>query len=192
MTITFATTRDALMICAIGVPVPEDITLASAGFIAYLGGANVHLMMCLCMFGVLFGDSMIFFAGQKFGPRILKHKYLSKALNEKRLESVKGLLDKHGYKMIFAARFMPGFRMPAYFSTGMFKIPFRTFFLMDGLASVLSVPAIVYSMYYFGDRVEWVIRRVHTVENAIVYLIVAIVLISVAKWALKKQIKKRI
>jgi len=181
----------ALMICAIGIPIPEDITLASAGFIAYLGGANVYLMIALCMFGVLFGDSMIFIFGAKYGIWVLEHPKLSRFLHVDRIDRVKKLLGKHGNKMIFAARFMPGFRMPMYLSCGMLGVKYRTFFLFDGLASLLSVPAIVYLVFHYGDKLEWIIKRIQTAEQTVLIVILTLIALFLMKVAVSGFLRRR-
>ena len=41
------------------------------------------------------------------------------------------------------ARFMPGLRAPIYFTAGTVGVKFHTFLFYDGLAALVSVPAIV-------------------------------------------------
>lgn len=178
-----------LFACGLGLPIPEDITLFAGGMLSYYGVTNVYLMIAVGMAGVLVGDTFIFLMGQKFGPKLTRRWPFKKLLPQPRLKEVKKQLHERGKKVIFFARFMPGLRMPIYFTTGTLGIPFRTFFVLDGLASLLSVPLIVYTVFYFGDEVDWVIHLIQRVEHGIIGVALFFVILAVVKfwWKNKKQ-----
>ena len=171
-----------LLACGLGLPIPEDITLFAAGVLCYAGKADVFVMIGIAMFGVMFGDSFIFLLGRKYGRSLTKLKFFAKALPEKRLNMVEKKLKEQGSKVIFAARFMPGLRAPIFFSAGTLKLPFQTFFFFDGFAALISVPAIVYTVFYFGDHLEPVIDMIKKIEGGIVFVILGIVAAVFIKW----------
>jgi membrane protein DedA with SNARE-associated domain len=170
-----------LLICGMGFPMPEDITLFAAGIISYYGQANVWIMISVCFAGVMIGDSIMFFLGRFYGHRITSWPYFQKILPPKRLEKVKKRLRKDGFKVIFAARFMPGLRSPIFFTSGMLNLPFRTFFLYDGGAALVSVPTIVYLVYHFGDQVDRIIRVIKDIQFGVIALVIVILGIVSAK-----------
>lgn len=180
-----------LLLCGFGIPIPEDITLIVAGVISYYGLTDVHLMTVVGFFGVMFGDSTIFLLGQKYGMRLSRAGLFSRVLTPERLESVSATFRKRGNKMLFAARFMPGVRTAMFFSAGTLGIPFRVFFFYDGLAALLSVPLIVYSVFYFGDELDQVVRWIKRIEHGIIFVILAVVGFAVVKWVLSKRKIKR-
>ena len=51
-----------LLLCGLGVPIPEDISLISAGYLAHLGVVNVHKVLVACFAAVLAGAVVAFFA----------------------------------------------------------------------------------------------------------------------------------
>ncbi len=53
-----------LMICSLGIPIPEDISLVAGVVIAELGYADVRLMCVVGLAGVLIGDALMFLAGR--------------------------------------------------------------------------------------------------------------------------------
>ena len=61
-----------LLACGLGLPVPEDVTLFSAGIMAYYGVSDLLLMILISLVGVLIGDSFMFFLGAKYGRRLTK------------------------------------------------------------------------------------------------------------------------
>src|SRR5438045_637371 len=94
-----------LLLCGFGLPVPEDITLIVAGVISYYGLTNVHLMVLIAFFGVMIGDSTIFFLGSKYGNKLTKTGPFSRVLTPDRLAAVKKRFKKRGNKILFADRF---------------------------------------------------------------------------------------
>ena len=187
---TYVLVFTLLIICGLGLPLPEDITLIGAGLLAYYGEANVHMMVAVSMVGVILGDSVVFWLGRYYGNSI-RHKYpFNKILTERRYRKSKQLIKKRGKKLIFAARFMPGLRAPIFFTAGTLHLRYYTFIFCNGLAAIISVPAIIYSVWYFGDELEKVIQIIKRVEYAIIILIVLMVILSVIYYRRKKETNK--
>lgn len=177
-----------LLACGLGIPIPEDITLFCSGVLAYYGLIEVRTTIVVCFLGVMIGDATVFWLGSHYGRKITKKWFFQKILPEERLNYVReNLLKKHGNKIIFAARFMPGFRAPLFFSAGTLHVPFRVFFFYDGLAAMISVPLIVYAVYRFGGEVDSVIRKIKSAEQAVVVIIVLVAVFSVLKWLKRRR-----
>jgi membrane protein DedA with SNARE-associated domain len=178
-----------LLICGLGLPLPEDITLILAGVLAYEGIADVWVMIGVGMVGVLLGDSIIFFLGYHYGSRIAKMRLFRRVLSEERLQAArKKMKEKKGYRILFFARFMPGLRAPFFFTAGTLHVPYRTFLLYDGSAALISVPLIVYAAYHFGGELERVVKIVRKTEQGILIAILVIVgILAVKYWLAKKN-----
>lgn len=175
-----------LLLCGFGLPVPEDITLIAGGLMAYYGKANVFVMIAVGLAGVMLGDGAMFQIGRRFGYRVFEWRWMSRIMHAERLESVKHKLQSHGYKVIFSARFMPGVRSLVFLSSGALGIPFRIFLLFDGLAALISVPAIVYSCFFFGDQINKAVGVIKNVEQAIVALIALGIVYFLVKYLVRK------
>ncbi len=173
-----------LLICGLGLPIPEDITLLAGGLAAYYGLTNLWVTIAVAYVGVILGDTIIFMLGAHVGRKLTKMWIFHKLLPDERLQGVSDKFHKWGNKVIFAARFMPGVRAPIFFSAGTFHVPFRVFIFFDGLAALLSVPAIIGAAYFFGDQVVWIVRRV---EHSIVVVIGGVILFGVVKWYLQRR-----
>lgn len=176
-----------LLACGLGIPIPEDITLFAAGVLTYYGVCDVKIMIAVCLVGVMVGDSFVFFLGHHFGRRLMKKWPFRLFLNDEKIENIRLKLEEHGGKLLFAARFMPGLRSTVFFTTGLLRIKYRNLLIYDGSAALISVPAIVYAVYYFGDVLENVIKMIKKVEGGIVIVIVAVVLMFVARHYYKKK-----
>jgi membrane protein DedA with SNARE-associated domain len=163
-----------LLVCGMGLPLPEDITLFAAGVISYYGSANVYIMIAVSFAGVMIGDCIMFALGAIYGNRITSLPYFQKILPPKRLDKIKKRIRIEGYKVIFAGRFMPGLRSPIFFSAGMLHLPFKIFVIVDGAAALISVPTIVYLVYHFGDQVDRIVRIIKDVQFGVIGLVVIV------------------
>lgn len=181
----------SLLASGLGVPVPEDVSLFAAALLAYYGKADVHLMVAVSFAGVMIGDSFVFWMGARYGQRLLTIPFFRKLLHPERFARVQESFHKHGQKILFAARFMPGLRTPTFFSAGMMGIPYWRLLLYDGGAATISVPAIVYIVWIFGDQFHQVIQRVKTAESFIIGAVVLAALFFVLRAWRKARAEKQ-
>lgn len=139
-----------LMMCGLGLPLPEDVPLLFAGYLVQQGAARFWLMVVVGMVGVLTGDCILFGLGRKYGEAILERPLLRRLVTKSRLGWAERKFLQYGKVLIFAARFMPGAR-PVFFSTaGIFRVRPLTFVLIDGFAAMISVPVWIYVGWRFG------------------------------------------
>ena len=179
----------------LGIPIPEDITLAAGGILVSYEITNIWKTIAVCMVGVLAGDIFVFVMGRYFGGKILKSKFLSKIVHAKRIALVKMATEKYGNYVIFFARFMPGLRTPIYFSMGSFEKPFWIFFIIDVFAAIISVPLWVYIGVIFGQNLpllEHYIKNMRAGAYVIVAVIIVIIIVfhflskQITSWLIKK------
>jgi membrane protein DedA with SNARE-associated domain len=180
-----------LLVCGLGLPIPEDITLFAGGLAAYYGLTNLWMTILVAYLGVIVGDSVIFWLGATYGRKLTKKWFFHKLLPDERLNNVRTQFHQKGNKLIFVARFMPGLRAPIFFSAGTLHLPYRVFLFYDGLAAFLSVPTIIGAVYYFGDELDKVVRVIQRIEHSIVFVVVAVVLAMAAKWYITHRRLKR-
>jgi membrane protein DedA with SNARE-associated domain len=176
-----------LLACGFGIPIPEDIILIGAGALAYYGAADVGIMIAVCFAGVMIGDGIVFCLGKRLGPNVARHRIISRFLTQERLAEMSKVVQSKGDKILFAARFMPGLRSPLFFTAGTLGVKFRTFLLFDGLAALISVPAIVYAVYYFGHQLEEVIKMIRFANFGVLGVIFCLALVAIIKWRLKRR-----
>lgn len=176
-----------LLACGFGVPIPEDITLISAGIMAYNEIGNIYLWIIVGFLGVMIGDSTMFFLGKKYGLTLASKGFVAKILPKDRLDQVGNILQEKGNKFLFMARFMPGLRAPIFFTAGTLGVKPHIFLIYDGLAALISVPAIVYSVYFFGDQLAAVIHYIKMANYGIIGVIIVVVLYMLMKKFRKKH-----
>ncbi|WP_266180552.1 DedA family protein [Dyella humicola] len=179
----------ALLLCGAGVPLPEDITLVAGGVIAGLGYANVHRMFAVAMVGVLAGDSAMFLLGHHYGARILQWRLVARVLTPERYAKVQQKFERYGNRLMFFARFLPGMRTAVYITAGStHRVSFLRFFLLDGLAALISVPIWVYLGYFGADNHEWLAKWIRRGQNGLWVLTgIVIVAVVVLWWRHKRR-----
>ena len=182
-----------LLLCGLGVPVPEDITLVAGGVISGLyPEVNQHIMFVVGILGVLVGDSTMFLGGRIFGYRIQRLKMFRKILSPHRFSQIQQKFKQYGLGVLFVARFLPGLRSPIFLAAGMSRrIPYHVFILMDGFAALISVPVWGYLGYFFADSRDLLMSYVHDVQSVIYLCLGIVIIICLAIW-LKKKIKAKI
>jgi membrane protein DedA with SNARE-associated domain len=153
-TSVYSTLAGILLLCGLGLPVPEDISLIAAGYMAHIEVVNVHTVFVVCLAAVLGGDLLAFFVGSLFGPRLLESRLFKRVFSPRKQIRVRAYFRKYGSKVIFVGRFLPGLRFSIFFSAGTMGVRPTTFILYDSLAAAISVPTLVYLAWYFGEHID--------------------------------------
>jgi membrane protein DedA with SNARE-associated domain len=183
----YAKLAGILLLCGLGLPIPEDISLISAGYLAHLGKVEVHTMLVVCFVAVLGGDAIAFTMGRLFGTRLLASHLGRRYFNPRRQLRVRAYFRRYGSKVVFIARFLPGLRFSIFMSAGMLRVRPYVFIVYDSLAALLSVPLLVYSAWYFGDQIDHVIVWAKRSEYGILALVGVVGLYLVIKLIRKRK-----
>lgn len=147
----YAAVAGVLLLSGLGLPIPEDIPLLIGGWMCGMGYANIWVMVPLGFVCVLGADLLVFLMGRVYGHHVPRLPVIRRYLTPARLAAAERSFQKHGGKTLFVARFLPGVRSAIYFTAGTFKISTWKMLAFDGLAALLSAPALVL-VGYFGTR----------------------------------------
>ena len=169
-------------IAGTGVPIPEDVILLVAGYLASpsAGVLSLSWTIPVCILGIILADNIGYRVG-KYGRW-----YVKKMIPKKMLKPLKHYFKYHGAKTIFISRFLTGIRPVFPIMAGMTKMPWKKFFIYDALGGMISVPIVVLLGYYFGMHLNTIVLFFKRIDR----LVVAIFIIVVLAILLKKQIKK--
>lgn len=170
-----------LLLCGLGVPIPEDISLISAGYLAHLGVVNVHKVLAACFAAVLAGDAAAFALGYYGGRRMLGWRLFKRYFTPRKQRRARAYFRKFGNRVIFVGRFLPGLRFSIFFSAGMLHVRPSAFLIYDSLAALLSVPALVYFAYIFGDKIDHVVAWSRRSEYGLLILVAGVVAFALIK-----------
>jgi membrane protein DedA with SNARE-associated domain len=183
----YDTLAGILLLCGLGLPIPEDVSLISAGYLAHLGIVNLHTVFLVCFASVLGGDCIAFMLGRLFGSRLLDSRLAKRLFRPRKQIRVRAYFRKFGSKVIFIARFLPGLRFSIYLSAGTLRVRPSVFITYDSLAALVSVPALVYLAWAFGEHIDHVVSWARRSE----YGILILVLLAMVWFAVKLLRKRR-
>ena len=176
-----------LLLCGLGLPLPEDVPLLTGGWLCYKGLANVWIMILVGLVGVLSGDFFLFWLGRRFGHQIMEHRLFRKLVNPSRLVKAERLFERHGFKIIFLGRFLPGLRPMLWVACGVSRVPAWVFATTNGAAACISVPTLVLLGKWFGHSIHKVQQDVRNVMYLILLIAVAAALAGTAYYIHKQQ-----
>lgn len=141
-----------LMSTGFGAPIAEEVVLLAAGILSADGKALFLSMVLVAALGVLTADTVLFRVGARLGPGVIGHRRLARVLPPHRVERARRAYARFGAWAVFAARFMPGLRMPSFLLAGSLGVTQRKFWLADGLAVAIYAPLVVGAGFLFGPK----------------------------------------
>jgi membrane protein DedA with SNARE-associated domain len=165
-----------LLLCGLGLPIPEDVSLILGGFLVYEGKAELLLMMVVGYVGIIVGDSTVFFLGRRIGPHISTSRFFGRLFTAEKRARVEALFHKHGEKIVMIARFLPGVRAVTYFTAGSARMKYWHFIFFDSVAALVSAPVFIYLGYTFGGELEQLIHAVRTGQIRVLSAVGAVVI----------------
>ncbi|HEY8995051.1 MAG TPA: DedA family protein [Lacunisphaera sp.] len=178
-----------LVLCGLGLPVPEDVVLVVAGALGQIDGRGWQKVSLLMYAGVMVGDSTIFLAGRYYGSRLRGSRWFQRYFSEKKQAKVEDLFHRYHTWVLFVGRFLPGLRAPVFFTAGSTRVKFWKFFLFDGLAALLSVPFFVWLGYWLWAKFkDDIVQFEHALSRTKTYsmLLGGVILIVVVTLVVRK------
>ncbi len=174
-----------LILCGLGLPVPEDVVLVTAGTLGEIDGRTWTEVSLLMYVGVMLGDSTIFFAGRYFGTKLRAAHWFQRLFSEKKQTKVEALFERYHSWVLFVGRFLPGLRAPIFFTAGSTRVKYWKFFLFDGMAALISVPFFVWLGHWLWARfkddivqLDRALSRTHAYSLMVAALIVLVLALA--------------
>lgn len=179
---TYIAIVGTLLLCGMGLPLPEEVPILTSGVLSRLGHLSPWPALMAVLLGVMAGDSVMFLLGRRWGVHLLEHRLSRMLLTRERQAKIAVYFQKYGAWIIFVARFLPGLRAPLFLTAGSLKVSFVTFFAMDGLAALLSIPLSFWVAYFFTDRLQEVLALSHTALYWLLGVLVVGVIVGHVVW----------
>ncbi len=183
---TYAGILAALLLGSLGVPIPEEMPIVAAGILSHEGLARWWLALPVCLLGVLSGDVVLYWAGRRWGERVLGWRAVRWVLTPAREAQLTAAYREHAMKTVAMARHVAGLRAAALLTAGIARVPFWKFMVADASAASVSVPFAFALAYFFTDQIYAILADVHRVERwaALVGLVAltGAVIVYVRRW----------
>ncbi len=190
-----------MVMSSFGLPIPEEVTLLSVGFIAHMGAnpdqypppyegapvVNPLFLAALATVTVFCTDFLIYCIGRFWGRKFITHPYMARMFSPALLERAESFTRKYGMLATGIFRFTPGVRFPGHLLCGMLKFSPWKFGLIDGIAVLISVPTQVLLLAFYGEHILGALKQFKTV----VFAILGVVLIAFIAIKLREKYRNR-
>lgn len=156
----------------VGVFLPGDSILFTAGFLASQGFFNIWLLAPMTFVAAVLGDSVGYAFGHKVGKKLFQ-KEDSIFFHKKYLIRAQKFYEKHGGKTITIARFFPVVRTFAPIVAGMGDMNYRKFLFFNLIGAFLWAVCIPFAGYFLGSVIPGI-------DKYLLPIIAFIVIVSIA------------
>jgi len=167
----------ALLTESAGIPVPGEITLLLASFLA-CSEHQLHLgwIIVVATCAATLGGNLGYAVGQ-YGGRPLLDRYQSVfRISPATLKRGEEIFARYGAAAIFFARFVFGMRVFAGPLAGVLRMRWRAFTLFNFLGAAVWVTFIASAGYLFGQHWRHLLRAMQRFNLAVLIVAVAVIL----------------
>ncbi len=154
----------------IGVFLPGDSLLFTAGFLASQGYLSIDFLVITIVIAAITGDNFGFWLGKTFGARVFS-KEKSLFFNKKYIEEAEVFYKKHGKKTVILARFVPVVRSIAPVLAGVSKMPYKLYLTFSIAGALLWGAGLTLLGYFLGNTIP-------NIDSYILPIVLAIVAFS--------------
>ena len=153
----------------VGLFLPGDSLLITAGLLAGAGILNIWWLNGLLIAAAIVGDSTGYAIGARLGPRIFTREK-SLLFNPKHVERTQRFYEKYGPKTIVIARFVPIIRTFAPVLAGVGAMRYRRFLTYNVVGGIGWVASMTGAGYVLGQTVPNISKHMHVLVIVIIVL----------------------
>jgi membrane-associated protein len=161
----------------VGVFLPGDSLLVTAGLLAARGYLNVYALAPLLTVAAICGNSVGYFIGRATGPCIFNREN-SLFFNKKHAIRAHEFYAKYGRKTIVLAQFMPIIRTFAPVVAGVGGMKFRQFITFNIIGAVTWIWSMVGIGYFLGSYIPGIDQHIEIVIAIVIFISILPGLIS--------------
>lgn len=161
----------------VGVFLPGDSLLVTAGLLAARGYLNVYALAPLLTAAAICGNSVGYSIGRATGPRIFNREN-SLFFNKKHAIRAHEFYAKYGRKTIVLAQFMPVIRTFAPVVAGVGGMKFRQFITFNIIGAVIWIWSMVGIGYFLGSYIPGIDQHIEIVIAIVIFISILPGLIS--------------
>ncbi len=161
-------------------PVPQEIVLPLAGFMAAQGKLNLVYIVMAGVAGSIVGALPWYYAGRYIGEERLKawteqHGRRIK-LSTANVQKAKNWFDKYGSKAVLFSQLIPGFRTLIALPAGISKMNSVLFLLYLTISAIAGQGMLASAGYLLGNHYRLVNQYLGSLSHVVTLLIVVIII----------------
>lgn len=148
----YATYVLLLLATGVGSPIPEDLILATAGYLISASAFSWPGAIILGILGIVSSDVLLYAWGRRLHAGVSRG-WMSRLVRPHHLAVAERWLERLGDKAVFFGRLLPGTRTVAFIGAGVRQMPLRRFLLFDTLGALVWVPAVLFAGAQMGEEI---------------------------------------
>lgn len=153
----------------VGVFLPGDSLLVTAGLFAARGYIDINLLVPTLTMAAICGNTLGYTIGRATGPRIFNREN-SLLFNKKHAMRAHDFYARHGRMTIVLAQFMPIIRTFAPVIAGVAKMPFREFITFNVIGAIVWVWSMLGTGYFLGTYIPGIDRHIEWIIAIVVFV----------------------
>jgi membrane protein DedA with SNARE-associated domain len=175
---------------AFGSPITEDLLLLIGGYLIGTSVFSAPVTFATAYVGLLSADLTVYMFGRKLRSHKLRRRFIRHVIRPGRLRLAGRWFARFGDWIVMLARFLPGTRMLVFASAGLRGMSLVRFLLLDGLAAVVWVAAMLFVGERVGERIGDLDHAFGLVGDYVVWILLAVAAVAWARhWWLKEERK---
>ncbi len=168
---------------SLGIPLPGETVLVTAGALAALGHLSIWGVIATAATGGIVGDAAGYWIGRLGGVALLKRYGRLVHFDDAKLERVRGFFSRHGAKTVFFGRFIALLRTWAALLAGTAEMPYAVFTLYNVMGGITWAALFGTLGYVFGRSLPLLERYIGQASLAAVLLVALVVALTLAwRW----------
>jgi len=168
---------------SLGVPLPGETVLVTAGALAALGHMSIWWVIATAALGGIIGDATGYWIGRLGGVALVKRYGRVVHFDDAKLARVHGFFTRHGAKTVFFGRFIALLRTWAALLAGTAEMPYGVFTLYNVMGGITWATLFGTLGYVFGRSLPLLERYIGQASLAVVLLVALVVALTLAwRW----------
>jgi len=174
-----------------GVPVPGETILILGAVYAGTGRLNVVLVGLIGLIAAVVGDNIGFLIGHLGGRPLVERYGRYLLITPERLERATGFFERHGGKVVVAARFVEGLRQANGIIAGITRMHWARFVIFNAIGAALWVAVWTSIGYVSGNNINSIYNTATSLSTYLAIGVGALVLLQLARVLLRRNARAR-
>jgi len=169
-------------------PIPGDMVVVFGGYMAGLGLLDASVVVVLATIGGTLGFMTMYAIGHRVGVGLLdpdRYRWLPKS----RIVLVRDRLQRHGFLLVAANRFLSGLRSVISLTVGMAHMDVKKTWLWSSVSSLAWCILLTVAGVVVGENWEVVSGYLQAWGGVILSIIAIVVVIQVVRYVLNRELQ---
>ena len=167
----------AMLVEGIITPIPSEIIMPFAGYLAAEGQFNIVLVILIGSLGAVIGSTGAYYLGYSLGRPFIKRwgKYFR--LKQEHIVRAEDWFEKYGDAAIFIGHSLPGTRSFISFPAGIGKMRLRNFMIFTFAGAMIWNTFLALLGYFLGEAVFDLAETFEYFDLAVILAVVVVIII---------------